>query len=230
MEECKTHGKAYLTIRKSTGRVQCKECIKLHPSRRPGQRVEEAKRRYELFKPQIDAQIREYKLTLRISVLTHYSQGTPTCAKCFVTDLRFLALDHIQNDGASHRRETGGKFYFWAKKHGFPPIFQVLCHNCNFLKYLSTIQRNETRDVIYKRKLKNEVMSAYSNGAIKCDLCSVDNIDVLTIDHIHGGGTKHIKQLEQKGTFLYRELRKLGYPDGYRVLCFNHNLGLMCTG
>jgi hypothetical protein len=55
------------------------------------------------------------------------------CACCGEIELTFLDLDHINNDGAYHRRtdSTARNSATWAKKHGYPPIFQVLCSNCN---------------------------------------------------------------------------------------------------
>jgi len=59
------------------------------------------------------------------------------CACCGLDDYPFLSIDHINNDGASHRRKLGlhaGKIYPWLKKHGYPDGFQVLCFNCNLAK------------------------------------------------------------------------------------------------
>jgi hypothetical protein len=68
--------------------------------------------------------------------------GGYVCACCGVTGELFCNLDHINNDGASHRKEmnlTDGSTstYRWAIKNGFPPIFQVLCWNCNCAKNLN---------------------------------------------------------------------------------------------
>jgi hypothetical protein len=61
------------------------------------------------------------------------------CACCGETELRFLSIDHINNDGADHRRELKSKggfsFYLWLQRQGFPKDnFQCLCMNCNFGK------------------------------------------------------------------------------------------------
>lgn len=59
------------------------------------------------------------------------------CACCGITEPVFLCLDHVNNDGAEHRRKgnyCGLNLYRWLRKHGYPPGFQVLCHNCNFAK------------------------------------------------------------------------------------------------
>jgi len=73
----------------------------------------------------------------RFEVLSHYSVGEPRCARCGFTDLRALCIDHINGDGAQHRRETPNAskdIYSWLKKNNYPEGFQVLCMNCNWIK------------------------------------------------------------------------------------------------
>ena len=49
--------------------------------------------------------------------------------------MKFLTIDHINNDGAQHKRERKGiDLYDWIIKHNFPDIFQTLCYNCNCSK------------------------------------------------------------------------------------------------
>jgi len=64
--------------------------------------------------------------------------GGYKCACCGETEPKFLSIDHINNDGAKHKREfnlrTGDEVYRWLVKNGFPPGFQVLCMNCNWGK------------------------------------------------------------------------------------------------
>jgi hypothetical protein len=63
--------------------------------------------------------------------------GGKRCACCGETEPLFLSIDHVNNDGAAHRKEIGEagrggmKVYRWLIKNGFPPGFQVLCMNCN---------------------------------------------------------------------------------------------------
>ena len=44
------------------------------------------------------------------------------------------------------------------------------------------------------RELKEECLSHYSQGSMKCNYCGFQNIDALQIDHIHGGGNKDRKE------------------------------------
>lgn len=73
---------------------------------------------------------------LRLKVLTEYCEGTPSCTKCGFTDIRALSLDHINGDGAEHRRSGifGHKLYNWAVRNNYPDKLQVLCMNCQFIK------------------------------------------------------------------------------------------------
>jgi hypothetical protein len=48
--------------------------------------------------------------------------------------MEFLALDHIRNDGKSHREEIKTNMMDWAIRNGFPKTLQLLCHNCNNAK------------------------------------------------------------------------------------------------
>lgn len=55
------------------------------------------------------------------------------CVCCKESTPEFLHLDHVNNDGANHRREVGGgadKMLSWAKKNNWPNTLQLKCHNC----------------------------------------------------------------------------------------------------
>jgi hypothetical protein len=61
------------------------------------------------------------------------------CVCCGESEGSFLTIDHINNDGAEHRRLTGIKnggtvFYRWLIRNDFPKDFQVLCWNCQWGK------------------------------------------------------------------------------------------------
>lgn len=56
------------------------------------------------------------------------------CACCGEANVRFLTIDHINSDGAEHKRQTNGKsqkIARWLKANNYPEGFQVLCYNCN---------------------------------------------------------------------------------------------------
>ena len=78
---------------------------------------------------------KEIRDALKIEIFTHYSKGTPNCACCHVNEIHFLSMDHINNDGAAHRKEVPmSDLYRWLRRNNYPNNFQVLCMNCNFAK------------------------------------------------------------------------------------------------
>jgi hypothetical protein len=55
-----------------------------------------------------------------------------------------------------------------------------------------------------------------------CAWCGCDDPTQLEIDHIdggHGQGNAHRRNMTARGTTIAYELRRLGYPPGYRLLC-----------
>jgi len=82
--------------------------------------------------------------------------------------------------------------------------------------------KNNKMNMLRNWENRISCLQVYSNGYMKCELCGIDNIDVLTIDHINGNGAKHRKEIK-KYKDLYSWLRDNNFPDGFRVLCRNCN-------
>lgn len=61
------------------------------------------------------------------------------CVCCSESKTEFLSLDHVNNNGAEHRKriEKWGSMYRWAKENNCPPSLQLLCFNCNCAKQFS---------------------------------------------------------------------------------------------
>ncbi len=70
------------------------------------------------------------------------------------------------------------------------------------------------------------MLDAYGNS---CACCGETEQEFLQLDHIHGGGRAHLRELIRNGkggagVTLYRAVRFEGYPkDKYRLLCSNCN-------
>jgi hypothetical protein len=118
-------------------------------------RVKAAQERWKQRNPGIAAQrMREWRLAnldrhretnrrndKRIKDECYNAYGGYNCACCGETEPAFLTIDHVNNDGAKHRREVvglgrggGKKIYAWLIANNFPPGFQILCMNCNWGK------------------------------------------------------------------------------------------------
>lgn len=91
-------------------------------------------------------------------------------------------------------------------------------------------QENLDRVNVYRKKtalkLRSDVFEAYGG---KCLCCGETTLLFLTIDHIDGDGNRHRKKVLgshlKAGTHFYRWLRQNDYPSGFRILCFNCNMG-----
>lgn len=119
----------------------CHECFNAQKTRH--------RRKRHLEHPDVHDRVkrisREYRRNVRVQArlgaLNAYSDGDPKCACCGERTVEFLTIDHINGNGAAHRRELeaqnvgpGTGFYLWLKSNGYPNGFQVLCYNCNCAK------------------------------------------------------------------------------------------------
>lgn len=91
------------------------------------------------------------------------------------------------------------------------------------LKYGIDLNHYPSKDARYRLSLKLECFDAY--GGCRCCWCGELDPVVLTIDHIRQDGAERHRQGEPRGgTDLYLWLKQQGYPPGFRVLCYNHNI------
>jgi len=161
------------------------------------------------------------RTTLKRKVIAHYGGK---CEWCYTTDVAVLCIDHIENDGADHRRElgfNGASTYAWLKKNRYPQGFQVLCANCNFIKEME--HRKEALGIKHfeSEADKKVALEKYTNGQNCCQGCGEKNIEVLTF----------IPSDEIKATLDENAKKKIidwikanNYPEGFQVLCMNCNL------
>ena len=72
-------------------------------------------------------------------------------------------------------------------------------------------------------KIRKIVLTYYSNSNIpQCKCCDNTFYDHLTLDHINGGGTKHIRE-NVPGKRLDDYLFHNKFPKGYQILCMSCN-------
>lgn len=88
-------------------------------------------------------------------------------------------------------------------------------------------KKNREKVAAYYRRhnleVKRQVLSHYCKGTPACTICGFDDVKALSIDHIGGGGNEHRRTINGKsGVAFYVWLRKHNYPEGYQVLCMNH--------
>jgi hypothetical protein len=71
----------------------------------------------------------------RLEMLNAYGAK---CVCCFLDRVEFLAIDHVNNNGAEHRKEVpASAMYKFLKSLDWPKDdYQILCHNCNTAKWI----------------------------------------------------------------------------------------------
>lgn len=90
----------------------------------------------------LSARNKERWREIKYEIFSHYCGGEPICMCCGEKNMEFLSLDHINNDGAEHRRSmrlgkkgggmgSGTQLYYWIRRNKYPLLFQILCMNCN---------------------------------------------------------------------------------------------------
>jgi len=104
-------------------------------------------RRQKYFKrPEISEKMKEYykqkNKENRLECLSIYSNNNLECKCCGEKNLKFLTLDHTDNNGADERRKLsrgGSSFFLYLKINNFPnkESYQVLCMNCNWGKRMN---------------------------------------------------------------------------------------------
>lgn len=89
----------------------------------------------------------KYRIKLKREVMALYANPV-ACVICGFSQLDGLVLDHIENNGSSHRKAnkighrtsytnvTGTRIYEHIRKVGKIAGMQVLCCNCNMIKQL----------------------------------------------------------------------------------------------
>lgn len=77
--------------------------------------------------------------------------------------------------------------------------------------------------IALKRRQRIEVVAHYSGGTNACACCGEATFDFLALDHVNGGGCKHHKECNGN---VYSWVVQHGFPEGFRVLCFNCNFAI----
>jgi hypothetical protein len=81
-------------------------------------------------KAELNATHKEWRKGIRAEVVAGYGGQCQCCAEL---NIKFLTLDHVNDDGAEHRRTmtSATNIYLWARRNGYPDTLRLLCYNCN---------------------------------------------------------------------------------------------------
>jgi len=69
------------------------------------------------------------------------------------------------------------------------------------------------------RQSKKAIIADHYGG--RCEMCGIDDPEVMTVDHIWDDGAEHRKEVPATG--INHWLISNNFPPGFRLLCFNCN-------
>ena len=124
-----------------------------------------------------------------------------------------MQIEHTERD------ERGRRWCFDCKKWLDIKMFNKNKNETDGL-HASCKDCRKKESLDYREIERAIAIQIYSKGTMNCEICGNKDIDVLTFDHIEGGGFKHRKDENIKAQF-YRWLKRNNYPDGFRILCWN---------
>lgn len=103
-------------------------------------------------------------------------------------------------------------------------IRQAVCQDCANKRRRKNYKANSEPFIAQSKKFrverKQRTIEAYGG---KCTCCGESLLGLLSIDHIDGKGCEHRRTLGHVN--MYDWLKQNNYPEGFRVLCFNCNMG-----
>lgn len=80
---------------------------------------------------------------------------------------------------------------------------------------------------VYRDRARYRALVAYGGDPPACACCGESRTIFLCLDHVGGGGNEHRRQNPNaSGAYLATSLSRLGWPPGYRVLCWNCNFAV----
>lgn len=126
---------------------------------------EASKKWVAAHRDQYNASASRYRLKVKIKAMLLY--GDPIqCVHCGVNNLDALCFDHINDDGAAHRKEKklagrnsgmGSRIYELIQKEGKIEGLQILCANCNMIKQLKKWRRERVKDSILLAEIEEMI-------------------------------------------------------------------------
>jgi hypothetical protein len=133
-----TH-KIYCQIHKAELAEKAKEYRQIHKEELKEYRQANKAERdsyYQSHKTEKAEYQRKRNLQLKLDALAHYGKdGKPACVRCgYSENINGLQLDHVNGDGAEHRRIHSKPIYNWLAKNNYPDGLQTLCGTCHLIK------------------------------------------------------------------------------------------------
>jgi len=114
---------------------RCKECRNEAQRQWNEENPETARQYREQNRERRNRQRAARGRVLRLQAIEAYGGA---CSCCGETELAFLVFDHVNDDGAKHRKEVSSAHMpWWLARNNYPSSIQLLCANCNTAKQWS---------------------------------------------------------------------------------------------
>jgi hypothetical protein len=173
-----------------------------------------------------------YAETIKIKAMSVI--GRVECTICGESNIKFLTIDHINNDGNEDRRNgfaSHGRLYSSIKNGSYPEDslknLRVLCYNHNFgrrREYLSCSWGDQTYQQRCRTKLYEKALDFFG----PCPHCGISDLRYLSISHKKGDAVERVNNGEPRGgLMLLYYFNKQGWPQSLKedfcLECFNYN-------
>ena len=124
-------------------------------------------------KDKYNASKAKYRIKLKRECMLLYANPV-ACKVCGFSCLDGLVLDHINNDGAAHRKQenlssrgsdkSGITIYELIRKRGKIEGLQVLCANCNMIKHVRLCREKSIKDKELIERVEKEIYGELHNS------------------------------------------------------------------
>lgn len=104
---------------------------------------------------------------------------------------------------------------------------RVLERNAQWIAANELRYRSKQKETVRKRRAERRALVLEHYGSC-CACCGETEPLFLTIDHIDGSGNEHRREIGKTDMWLW--LLRQGFPDGFRILCYNCNAGRYRNG
>lgn len=184
---------------------------------------EECKKKYKDKKNRTN--VHRYTMQMKDLFFEHYGD---TCAICGEDDKHVLTIDHIHDDGATHRKNVGDCTYTVVKdlKARNWPVdeVQTLCYNCNNKKKML----KQTVDELSQASiLRESILNKLGHKCIGCGECDKNMLEIRP----KNGNIKLYKAFyKNRNTLLKAMLKEDELSDEFEILCVNCHRRLQYTG
>lgn len=112
------------------------------------------------------------------------------------------------------------EYYHYGDKH---KLTGKVCKVCFRARQRAWAAKNGKEGAKYSKELRLRAMGKLSDGDIKCNKCGFNDIRALQIDHIHGGGSKHITSFTSRHIYMVGILNDSDAKSKFQILCANCN-------